>query len=258
MRSLVSGRMASLVCMLLVVLATGVALLGRTGLAAHAASAGSASMSHASASTFNPASFLAATRITNPYLPFLPGTEYIYKGTVSGKPFDNTVFVTHRTRNILGVPTVVVVDTGFLSGQLEERTEDYYAQDAYGNVWYFGEFETQYKNGKVVGHGSSWLAGVHNALPGIVMEGVSHVGDVYRQEYAPAVARDTAQVLSLTAFACAPYNCYFGNVVMTKEFSPLEPGIIEHKWFAPGVGELKAEIVKGGVEQTQLVSIKQI
>ena len=258
MRSLAPRRKASLVLTLLVVLAIGVGLLSRTGLAVHAANVGNAPTPHGGASTFNPASFRTATRITNPYLPFLPGTEYIYKGSVSGKVFYETVFVTHHTKNILGVPTVVVVDTGFLHGQLEEKTDDYYAQDAYGNVWYFGEFETQYKNGKVVGHGSSWLAGVHGAQPGIVMEGISHVGDAYRQENAPGVAEDRAQVLSLTAFACAPYNCYFGTVLLTKEFSPLEPGIIEHKWYAPGVGTLKTDVIKGGMEQTQLVAIKQL
>lgn len=241
--------------MLLVVPAIGVVLLGRTGLAA---SIGNAHMSHVSMSTFNPANFPHATQITNPYLPFLPGTEYIYKGSVNGKPFENKVFVTHRTKTILGVTTVVVEDTGFLDGQLEEKTFDYYAQDADGNVWYFGEFETAYQNGKVVGHGSSWLAGVHNALPGIVMEGISHVGDVYSQENAPGVAQDTAQVLSLTASACVPYDCYSGNVLLTKEFSVLEPGVIEHKWYAPGVGTLKTDIVKGGMEQTHLVAIKHL
>src|SRR5579859_2076403 len=131
MRSLVSQRKAPLVVTLLVVLATGVALLSRAGLAVHAAGAGSVPASHVAASGFDPAKFHAATRITNPYLPFLPGTEFIYQGSVSGQAFYETEFVTRQTKNILGVPTVIVLDIGYLNGKLEEKTQDYYAQDAY-------------------------------------------------------------------------------------------------------------------------------
>jgi hypothetical protein len=256
MRSLAPRTMVSLVLTLLVVLAIGIALVGRTGFAAHAASTNNAHKS-ASASTFNLANFRTATIINNPYLPMTPGTEYIYQGSEGGLALLDTVKITRHTKNILGVPTVVVLDSVYLASQLSELTYDYYAQDAYGNVWYFGEYATQYQNGKVVGHTGSWIAGVNNAQAGITMQGNPHVGDTYRQEYSKGIAQDMAAVLSLTANLCVPYNCYFGNVLETRDFSPIEPGSAEHKWYALGVGTLKTQAIQGGTDQIQLVAIKQ-
>ena len=47
----------------------------------------------------------------------------------------------------------------------------------------------------------------------------------------------------------------YQDVVVTKDFSPLEPDIVENKYFAPGVGFVKASIVQGGSEQIELVKI---
>ena len=78
--------------------------------------------------------------------------------------------VTHRTKVIDGAPCVVVRDLLYLSGRLEERTTDWYTQDAKGNVWYFGERTAELdKNGKVTTTAGSWMAGVHGAKPGIFM-----------------------------------------------------------------------------------------
>jgi hypothetical protein len=46
----------------------------------------------------------------------------------------------------------------------------------------------------------------------------------------------------------------FGQLLVTSERSPLEPQT-EHKWYAPGVGEIAEKVVKGHHEQFQLVSV---
>ena len=191
-------------------------------------------------------------RITNPYSPYIPGTTYIYEGKLGSLPERDVQFVTHETKMIAGIPCNVVLDLGFVNGKLEERTEDYYAQDFYGNVWYFGEFETTFHP---PGHGSSWLTGVDGASPGIVMEASPRAGDTYRQENAPGVAEDMATVLTLTTSVRTPFGSFFGNVLETKEFSPLEPGVVDHKYYEPGYGLMEDDVVKGGPELLLLTGI---
>lgn len=201
---------------------------------------------------FDAATFPTTPQITNPLSPYVPGTKYIYEGSLGSSPERDIQFVTHKTRPIFGVTCVVVVDTGYVNGKLEERTEDYYAQDFYGNVWYFGEYETSYHPKS---HKSSWLSGKHGARPGIVMEASPQPGDTYHQENAPPVAEDQATVLTLTASVQTPFGSFFGNVLETKEFSKLEPGVIDHKYYEPGYGLMEDNVVKGAPEVLELTGI---
>jgi len=247
---------ASRVFTLLLIFPIVIALLGWVGLKVYAASMNTTDIR---SFTFNAANFPHPDRIDNPYFPLRPGTEYLYKGNEKGQVVHSTFLVTHQTKTILGIPTVVVLDTVFLAnGQLFEKTLDWYAQDDHKNVWYFGEFATDYMNGKPLGHDGSWQAGIHRAQPGIIMEGNPHVGDTYRQEFLKGVAQDMAAVLSLNAHACVPFNCHFNKALKTKEWSPLDPGFLEQKWYVPGVGFVKSIAVQGGPEVFILVAIKRI
>ena len=115
-----------------------------------------------------PAGFSA--RVDNPWYPLKPGSVYVYRGVKDGEPAREVMTVTHRTKVIDGAPCVVVSDLLYLSGRLEERTIDWYTQDAKGNVWYFGEKTAELdKNGKVKSTAGSWTAGVDGARPGIFM-----------------------------------------------------------------------------------------
>lgn len=119
--------------------------------------------------TIDPADFVAG--IDNPYLPFVPGTVFEYEGQAGASGETNRVVVTRQTKQILGVTCIVVADSVWDEGDLEEATFDWYAQDKDGNVWYFGEDSKEIRNGVVVGTGGSWEAGVDGAKPGIVMQG---------------------------------------------------------------------------------------
>lgn len=82
-----------------------------------------------------------------------------------------------------------------------------------------------------------------------------NVGDTYQQERAKGVAEDAATVLSLKEKVCVPYGC-FTNVLKTKDFTPLDPDILEHKFYAQGIGHIKTVQVKGGSGEERLVQIK--
>jgi hypothetical protein len=199
-----------------------------------------------------------STQITNQYLPMVPDTTYIYDGSKGRTPEQDTVYTTHDTKTIIGIPCVIQIDTGYLNGKIVEKTFDYFAQDANGNVWYFGEYATQYRNGKVTGHQGSWISGKHKAQPGVVMEANPRVGDQNNQENAPRVAEDKARVLSLTSSVHTNYVNYIGNVLETKEFSPLDPpGSGEHKWYEPGIGFMKSEDIHPG-PQREVLSLTAI
>jgi hypothetical protein len=69
------------------------------------------------------------------------------------------------------------------------------------------------------------------------------------------VAEDRARVLSLTASVDTPFGAFFGNVLETKEYSPLEPGVVDHKYYEPGYGLMEDDVVKGQPEVLKLTGI---
>ncbi|RMF90668.1 MAG: hypothetical protein D6736_06430 [Nitrospinota bacterium] len=198
----------------------------------------------------NPADFVET--IDNPFFPLTPGTTFIYEG--AGEEHTE-VFVTHETKEILGVTCIVVRDTVMVAGEIIEDTFDYYAQDREGNVWYFGELSQEFEDGELVSLAGSWKAGEDGAKPGIIMEADPQVGDVYRQEFALGEAEDLAEVLNLDASVIVPFGA-FDHTLQTEDFSPLEPGVREQKFYAPGVGLVLEENPDTG-ERVELVDILQ-
>jgi hypothetical protein len=199
----------------------------------------------------DPAQF--TDRITNRYFPLVPGTVMVYEGKRDGVPLRIELTVTNETKVIMGVQTIVVRD--IVTGALDERTVDWYAQDSSGNVWYFGEDTKEYKNGVVSSTTGSWEAGVDGALPGIIMQANPVQGDAYRQEYRPTAAEDVAQVKQLSATADVPAGSY-SDVLVTNDRDLLDLNKDEDKYFAPGVGLVKlGGLVNGHREDTWLVSI---
>jgi hypothetical protein len=202
----------------------------------------------------NSSDFVAG--IDNPYMPFEPGTTHVYEGVSEDEKETVTVFVTNKTKEILGVTATVVRDVVTVEGEIHEKTFDWYAQDRYGNVWYLGEDSKEYENGKPVSSSGSWEAGVDGAQPGIVMLGEPQVGDRYRQEYYKGEAEDFGQVLKLGESVDVPYGSY-DNVLVTKDWTPLEPKILENKYYARGVGVVYERSVKGPKEELSLVEVAQ-
>src|SRR5207248_8553933 len=123
-----------------------------------------------------------ASAIDNPFMPLKPGSVYVYKGTSDGEPETDRIIVTTDTKQITGVTCVAVLDRVFISGELQEKTYDWFAQDKAGNVWYFGEDSREIDNGKVVGREGSWEAGVNGGIAGIIMLAHNSVGEFYQQE----------------------------------------------------------------------------
>jgi len=173
-------------------------------------------------------------------------TETDAEGTVSKVE----VTVTADTKVIMGVTTVVVHDILTEDGNTVEDTFDWYAQDLAGNIWYFGEDTKEFTDGGVDTTGS-WEAGVDGALPGVIVPADPQPGLTYREEYLAGEAEDQATVLSIDEQVEVPAGSYTG-LLMTKNFTPVEPDILEYKWYAQGVGQVLAMTVSGGSDREEL------
>jgi hypothetical protein len=202
-----------------------------------------------------PARFVS--RVSNPWFPLKPGTQFVYRGVKDGKRSRELLTVTHRRKTIAGVRCTVVRDLLYLRGRLEERTTDWYAQDARGNVWYFGERTAELdRHGHVRATSGSWQAGVHGAMAGIYMPAHPRVGQTGRQEYLRGEAEDHFRVKSLRAHVSTP-GASSRHALLTEEWTPLEPGVIDHKYYVRGIGTVLEQTVKGGDERNTLVSVRR-
>ena len=201
--------------------------------------------------TLDPADFVE--RIDNPYLPLLPGSTWVYEGESDGEAEHIEVTVLSETRQVLGITATVVRDTVTVAGELVEDTWDWYAQDKDGNVWYLGEDSTEYENGEAVSTAGSWEAGVDGALPGIIMQADPAVEDAYRQEYYEGEAEDLAEVIKTGVTEAVEAGAY-NDLIVTKEWTPLLPEVVEEKYYAKGVGMILEVAVAGGAGRVELLS----
>ena len=200
----------------------------------------------------NPKNF--SLTIDNPYYPLPVGRVWIYKGTKDGVSQVDRVEVTPYTKKVAeGITARVVTDVARHGNTLLEKTEDYYAQDDRGNVWYLGEHTTAYHDGHQ-DHSGSWEAGVNDGEPGIIMLAHPEIPNAYRQEYLYGKAEDTAWVVNVSGSFTVPLGT-FRHVLNTLEFARIEPKVVDQKLYAPGVGIIFEKALSGPPEIARLVKM---
>lgn len=186
----------------------------------------------------------------NPYFPLVPGHRWVYED----EDESIVVTVTDKTKLIEGVRCITVNDIVAEDGEPIEDTDDWYAQDLDGNVWYCGEISKNYElfegddpmEAELVDVEGSWKTGREGAKPGIIMFANPVVGTVYRQEYAVGEAEDIAEIVSVTGSESAPAGSCSGDCLVTLESTPIEPDVAENKYYAPGIGLILETDPEGG------------
>jgi len=207
--------------------------------------------------TLDPAEF--TTEIDNPWLPMSPGSRWVYRETdTTGSEQRVVVVVTDRTRTIAnGVEARVVRDVVSEGGEPIEITDDWYAQDSDGNVWYLGERTAEYRNGEITTRAGSFEAGVDGAEAGIAMPADPEPGMSYRQEYYEGEAEDQGAIATRGAEQVeVPFGFYDRDVVMTRDLVPTEPRVQELKLYAPGVGMVLSVHTDGDGGRAELVAYR--
>jgi hypothetical protein len=202
--------------------------------------------------TFNPARF--AQPVQNSWFPLVPGRSYIFEAQLPDGLLRTEVTITAEKKLIAGVWATVVHDVVWedVAGGptvLIEDTLDWYAADDSGNIWYLGEATVEYlydDQWTPIGSSTegSWEAGIDSARPGFIMPASPTPGFAYRQEYAAGVAEDLAKVERLNARVSVPFGT-FTDTLVTKEWTTLERGAVERKYYAAGIGLVLVEEFHG-------------
>ena len=203
----------------------------------------------------DPADF--TTNIDNPYWPMKPGSKWVYRESdTEGTKEKVVVEVTDKTKKIAnGVKARVIRDTVSENGTPVEVTDDWYAQDKTGNIWYLGEYVTNYKDGKVTDHGGSFEAGVKGAEAGVAIPADPKPGMSYRQEYFKGEAEDKGAVITVGEEQVeVPFGFFDRDVLMTRDLVPTEPRVQELKFYARGVGPVLSVHTDGAGGRGELVS----
>ena len=191
--------------------------------------------------------------VDNPWFPLVPGTTFVYRGVKDGEPTRDVVHVTGRTRVIQGVRCTAVSDRLYAAGRLSERTTDWYAQDRDGTVWYFGEDTAELDDaGNVASREGSWLSGVDGARAGIFMPARPRVGQEFQQEHLKAHAEDRFRIIDVRAPVRLP-AVPARRGLLTREWTPLEPDVVDRKLYVKGIGLVSEQTVSGGNERATLV-----
>jgi hypothetical protein len=197
--------------------------------------------------------------IDNPYWPMPLGSRWVFRETdTKGAKEKVVIEVTDKTKVVDGIEARVIKDTATEDGVPVEITDDWYAQDKDGNLWYLGESVDNYENGKIVDHEGSWEAGVNGAQAGIAMPANPEPGLAYRQEYSKGIAEDRAEVVTVGEERVeVPFRFFSSDVLMTRDLVPLEPKVEELKFYAPGVGPILSVHTDGTGGRAELLSYKK-
>lgn len=203
----------------------------------------------------DPANFMSKAQIIanpNPWFPLVPGNEWVYEAD------DETITVTvsDDTREILGITAIVVRDVVTdEDDELVEDTDDWFAQDLAGNLWYMGEIARNYEDGRLTDLDGSWEAGLDGAKAGILIRNQPIIDETFRQEFLLGEAEDMGMTVSVTAdeeSEEAGVSCN-SSCLQTLEFTPIEPDAMEYKYYYPGIGKILIIDLESG-DREELVS----
>lgn len=212
---------------------------------------------------FDRGSFHDPTRVDNQWMPLEPGRQLLYVGYINdqdGRVEHRVVFtVTDLTKVIDGVPTVVIYDRDYNAGELTEAELAFQAQDDTGTVWSLGEYPEEWEEGKFTGAPDTWIAGLAGARAGVLMRAEPRVGtSQYLQGWAPDIDfSDTAKVYRRGQRTCVPVHCY-DNVLVIDEWNPSEPDAHQHKFYAPQVGNIRADFAGTQEKEKETLSLVKV
>ena len=212
---------------------------------------------------------IGVSETPNSWFPLVQGNQWKYEGSFEedGEIITETITVTveNKTKLIDGITCLVVRDVVEVDGEVIEDTDDWFAQDVAGNVWYCGEEVKDYETfeddepplAELVSDDGSFKAGVDGDKGGILLPQVPNVGDVFRQELSIGNAEDVVEIIALDGDENAIAAACNSACLVTRDFTPLEPDANENKYYAPGVG-LIVEIDLNTGDRVELIEFTSL
>lgn len=196
-----------------------------------------------------------SSTIEHPYLPLAEGTTWTWEVSTAEGSIDRLeMVVTDERLLVMGVEAVVVRVTLFVAGEIEERTDSWYAQDVDGTVWLFGEIDESYEDGSLV-ETTEWAAGVDGAQAGIVMHAIPAIDKVYREGFLAGEVEERGRVIAIDATVLGPTGTY-ENVWVIENWSDLEPDVVERKYYAAGVGLVYLDSDHPDADSVELIAAR--
>ena len=185
---------------------------------------------------------------------WVPGTTFVYEG--DGERIEVTV--TADTRTVMGVDDGRGPRHGDRRRASSPRTRPTGTpRIAAGNVWYFGEATLSFEDDPAGDPAGSWEAGVDGAQPGIVMLADPRGGDVLSPGVPQGRGRGPRARLGASTASIKVRAGSYDGLLVTEEWTPLEPDTVEYKYYARGVGIVAERVVVGGNDLVELVEVRQ-
>lgn len=194
----------------------------------------------------DPKKFTNGATIDNEWWPLKPGTHLTYTGTTIGDegeaiPHKIEFYVTDLTKMINGIRAAIVYEKDISNGAMVECELAFFAQDDDGAVWHLGQYSEMYEGTELIG-GRTFLVGhLEGAKAGIMMPAKPEVGTPsYSQGYGPPPFNwsDRGRIYQRGQKTKVPAGS-FEDVLITEEFTAEEPGAIQLKYYAKGVGNVR-------------------
>jgi hypothetical protein len=203
----------------------------------------------------DPADFVA--HVDNPWFPLAPGTVWTYRRytTLGSQVLTATVLAApHR---VAGVDTTAVRwDVRAPHRRTTRLSVRWYAQDAAGNVWWFGQRVFNQPPQVDLLATRSWSAGVHGARAGLLVAAAPRVGDGYLNGLEPAVVERRSTVVSVDATVALPRRDYH-HTLSTLDLSTLEPTREVRSFFASGIGLVAQQTTEAVSIELSLVRVRR-
>lgn len=196
----------------------------------------------------SPAAFVKG--VHHPYFPIKRGWTWHYVGEYDGAPIAEEVRTLEQPRRIRGVECTAIEELSFRDGVLVGLTTEWFAQDAAGNVWRFGEESFEREGDSFLLTADSWIAGVAGGTAWMAFGAAPRVGERY-VGFKPD-GQEVLEVRALDGVADVPAGVFAPCVEIASNPDEIEDTDII--LYAEGVGRVAETNVTGW---THLVRVAQ-
>lgn len=197
-------------------------------------------------------------RVTNPWFPVLAGMRWVYRGREGGGRAREVARVARRTQTIDGAPCAVLLDRLYRNGHLAERTTDWYPRTRVAGCTTSARRRpcstgtAASRAGRGPGGPAGTVPGAASSCPRIRASGAPSSRSTPRPRHW-TTSRSSAAVRP-SVCRTAPSG---GAALLTKETTPIEPGVQDRKLYVRHIGQVVEATVKGGNDLLRLVAFRR-